>query len=906
MDHLQTFLNLHKAEKGGEYTHTSMGPPFKGKFYVSQIDLSQFYKIYNKIIESGKKLHLTEKHKDVSPIVIDIDFRFPSSEGTDRHYSKEHIRKIVSYYQSEILDHFDGNATAFVYEKGTKGRLVKTRIKDGIHIMFPYIVTDPMSQLVMRRRIVKRIKEDNVFGDLKLSNDEWDIFDEKVIDKNPWTMYGSCKTDDENVYKITHVFDNNMEERAIPETKKLIEILSLRNKSQDDQVEYKNEESKKIYNNLYQQWFKNKKSTVSTVFDTVNVDVNKIKQLVDMLDSRRADDYEDWTQLGWCLHNISPGLLNVWEEFSKKSDKYEEGKCSEVWNKARNDGGLNMASLYYWAKHDSPEEYKKFKTNRVYEEILKSLSQATDYSIARVLHMMFGHKYVLASLKDKCWYEFISKKVEDGKTIGLRWKPCEQGIFLRKRISNDLYEAYREAEKKWTKWYDGLGEEEMAEHRGQHEERHTQFSLMYRKLNTTKSKNDIMKAAEELFYYDDRFDKKFLEKLDSNRDLIGFENGIYDLGALRIDKYGNVLKDSDGNELKGVFREGKPNDYVSLSTRINYIPYDDTSEEVYRCKKFMEDIFPDEEIRFYILTLLAYCLSGHISEEKFWMFIGQSSNGKSAVLELYKHAFGDYFQTVSPKILTTRRNNPEGASPEIAKLKGARFVAISEPEKDDVIQGGFTKLISGGDDVSCRKLYKDSINYKPQFTLVLLSNYFLKINTTDDGIFRRLRAVECKVKFCDNPEEDNEYQKQIDRSLKDNFPNWAEAFMSILIEWYVGVYAISGLQEPDEVKIYTRQYQQSVDDILEYVNENITESSGNILSLSAIYTHFKNWIREQTDTGKAPTRKELRKSLEKKFGSAKKTKAGTLGWIGINLVDNEEEELEGEGEGDVGEGAELI
>jgi len=898
MNQLSNFLNEHKAAKGEEYTHTSMGnSPFKGTFFIPQIDLEKFYKLYKKVLGNGDKLHLTEKHRDASPVVIDLDFRFNSSSGIDRKYNLDHIKKVVSYYQMEINEAFEGDATAFVYEKGTSGRVAKTRIKDGIHIMFPFIVLSSKDQLVMRRKVVKRVKDNVVFSDLNLENDEWDIFDEGVIGKNPWTMYGSCKPDDVAVWKITHIFDSDLDTRSIPEFEELVETLSLRNKGQAEKVNFKDDSIRDEYTKLYDKWYKNKNKGNNIIQPIdAGVDVEKIKKLVDMLNPSRATEYTEWIELGWCLYNISPGLLGIWEEFSKKSDKYEEGTCSQRWNDSRVGGGLSIGTLYYWAKHDSPDKYKDFKKNRVYDEIMKSLTQQTDYSIAKVLHMMFGHKYVLASLKDKCWYEFISKtdKENPNITIGLRWKPCEHGIFLRKRISCDLYEAYRGAEKSWTDWYDKQDDAKREELRGSHEEKHGQFSQMYKKLNTTKTKNDIMKSAEEMFYYDDRFDNKFLEKLDSNKDLIGFENGVYDLAAPRVDNHGNVLRDANDNEICGVFREGKPSDYVSLSTYINYIPFDNSSEEVYRCKKFVDEIFPNTEMRDYVMTLFAYCLSGHISEEKFWIMIGTASNGKSALLELFKHSFGQYFQTVSSKILTAKRGSAEGASPELAKLKGARFVAISEPEKDDVIQGGFVKSLTGGDDISCRKLYKDPISYKPQFKLFLLSNYFLKINTVDQGVFRRLKAIECRVKFCDNPDENNDYEKQVDLKLKDNFPAWAESFMSILIQYYTDVYSkapLGGIPEPEEVKKYSSEYQRSVDDILEYMNEHIVKSVDNdtILGLGNLYKHFKAWIKDQKDGQKAQTRKELQEAIEKKYGPSKKQRGGLVGWAGINIAEYESE-----------------
>ena len=51
-----------------------------------------------------------------------------------------------------------------------------------------------------------------------------------------------------------------------------------------------------------------------------------------------------------------------------------------------------------------------------------------------------------------------------------------------------------------------------------------------------------MKECKEFFY-----DKTFIEKLNDQKNLIGFENGVYDLNT-------------------STFRGGLPSDYVSLTT----------------------------------------------------------------------------------------------------------------------------------------------------------------------------------------------------------------------------------------------------------------------------------------------------------------------------------------------------
>ena len=65
---LYEFLDERRVSKGNKYTHTSMS---KGSFYIDQTDYKQFLKLYyNHVFKEGNKAYLTEKHLDISPILI--------------------------------------------------------------------------------------------------------------------------------------------------------------------------------------------------------------------------------------------------------------------------------------------------------------------------------------------------------------------------------------------------------------------------------------------------------------------------------------------------------------------------------------------------------------------------------------------------------------------------------------------------------------------------------------------------------------------------------------------------------------------------------------------------------------------------------------------------------------------
>jgi hypothetical protein len=103
-------------------------------------------------------------------------------------------------------------------------------------------------------------------------------------------------------------------------------------------------------------------------------DIELAKQLVKILDKKRAENFNDWIRLGWCLRNIYIELLEDWDEFSKQSEKYESKCCDNVWFKMK-EGTLNMGTLHYWAKNDNPE-----KCNHIIKQRNKNI---TSYSGVR-------------------------------------------------------------------------------------------------------------------------------------------------------------------------------------------------------------------------------------------------------------------------------------------------------------------------------------------------------------------------------------------------------------------------------------------------------------------------------------------------------------------------------------------
>jgi len=73
------------------------------------------------------------------------------------------------------------------------------------------------------------------------------------------------------------------------------------------------------------------------------------------LSPERADDYEQWINVGIALRSVGdPYLLDDWIEWSKQSSKFTPGECERKWGGFK-PGNLTLGTLGHWAKLDGWE-----------------------------------------------------------------------------------------------------------------------------------------------------------------------------------------------------------------------------------------------------------------------------------------------------------------------------------------------------------------------------------------------------------------------------------------------------------------------------------------------------------------------------------------------------------------------
>ena len=129
------------------------------------------------------------------------------------------------------------------------------------------------------------------------------------------------------------------------------------------------------------------------------------------------------------------------------------------------------------------------------------------------------------------------------------------------------------------------------------------------------------------------------------------------------------------------FRKGCPDDYISLSTNINFIGKRSKFTEELKMKynnmcKFIEQILPVEEDRDNVISWFSQCLHGKVSDTRLQFWYGPGSNGKKSLYNLFRATFGDYCCELPFSVLNKLRQHNRY---NFINTKGKRCGLIKEP-----------------------------------------------------------------------------------------------------------------------------------------------------------------------------------------------------------------------------------
>jgi len=819
-----------------------------------------------------------EKTDRDTSLYLDFDIKYKKNERLFTIIEIEEIIKIINKLINKLFDIQNNNDTNNSENEINNKELIKAYLLvkdepiynkekevycDGFHIHYPFLILNKYNKFLLFDKIREKLINNKCMKTIchKTNCDIDSIFDKKVIsDTKWWFLYKSGKTiinDDvicESVYKVIKIFDYNCVECPLDKSNSIIKILSLRKPNTKINILTKS----KFYNE-YQQLensFNNhKKDPIENYF--MDIEKNDISQsiklipdegvniknilnknimtneelaikLVDLYSVKRADDYNTWISVGWALYNVSPRLLNAFHHFSKKSSKYSASSCNKVWKDCETyngDARYKISSLSKWAMEDNGEKFLQIKFEKT--TILFELIDFTkEFDICTIIHNYYGDEFVCYDLEKNLWAMH-----ENHRWFKLQ-KAQDLNIKLATEFIIDVAKISGIFNVKGTS-IGGLNSDlflEKAKH----------LNLLIKKLKENDYREKLIKSCSLIFF--DKYDN-FQEKLNENVDVIGFNNGIYDLKQMK-------------------FRKGIPEDYNTFTTKYNYIEYSLDHEYIIYIEKFFKMVLVDDKLVKYVLCYIASILRGGNTDQILMFWTGTGANGKGTINKFIDAMLGDYFATVKIELLTRKTGNANEASPALSDKPGKRLLSLQESDAGDKLQLGFMKSLTGGDKIQARGIFERPIYFIPQFKIVISCNEMPELGFVDGGTSRRLKVVKFTQKFVDNPTKSNEHK--INKNVDSELFKMKGAFMWLLLNKYYPIYINNGLSklEPECVQVATKSYQEDSNIILDYLNENYirTDNEKQIILIDDVWNLFGEW--HKTYTGNSNTKSPYTK---KKF-----------------------------------------
>lgn len=896
MSSFSTFLSKYIVHQDSDYySHQSMID--KVKYNFEQDDLDEMMELYCKVVYDTPDMPVSvmERSSDYTTLRGDFDMKIKKTDmerlklSMDApFYSMDEVKAVMNMFYEVIFTVVKNpkpyQLYCFLMEKKTpveSGEFVKS----GFHVEFPFILLSKADQSVV---VFPKLEKDYELLDIfaRFGEEYQKTFFDSNLINHSWLLYGSRKEVGAQTYRMSGIYDKYLKQVSLEDVLKertlyncnqeaivlneeasyyLPRIMSITHHGKKDYIcrtiPMELTSAKSTFKKLKPL---DKSMPDRPVASTPEECLKEVREIMPFLSAERASTYESWMRVGWALHNIGVGsqdALQIWIDFSKKTTKgnFSEAGCIYEWAKMdrKNDGPkVTLGTLRFYAKEDDEEEYVKYCRAKSKSVVLNSIEKngtLTPYAAAQAMYHQYKNDFVYT--ESKMWFYYDNH----------RWNPSPEGLELRKRICDlivpiqeridRLRREIREIDEKIRDQEENVGDveedEKVSEKDKQNKDKLRQLLIKEKnRLEDTTTKDKIIKECRELF-----LDKKFEEKTDSNVYLMGFNNGILDL-------------------TQGVFRDGRPDDFVTFCTGYDFKEFTDDAHEMKMVEEYLLKVFPDPEIRNYFLNQACLILRGGNILKKVMVWTGHGDNSKSVTIELLQNILGQYAIELPTALLTQQRAQSSAASPELVRTKGRRFAMIQEPDVNDTINTGILKQLSGNDVLSCRGLFQSQIEFRPQLKLAIICNKLPKVPSDDQATWNRLRVIPFEAKFIDPKECAPTFQEQfirkqfpMDPLFSEKLPKMKEAFMYMLFKRYLHgeKYGFSST-EPEKVICATKVYRAANDLYMNFLSEKLVEDTDSMgIMLADLYENFRMWFKNNYNSKYIPPKLEMVEYLKTRY-----------------------------------------
>ena len=276
------------------------------------------------------------------------------------------------------------------------------------------------------------------------------------------------------------------------------------------------------------------------------------------------------------------------------------------------------------------------------------------------------------------------------------------------------------------------------------------------------------------------------------------------------------------------------------------------------------DGIPRPDMEDYLQVVFGQAMFGRNDEQKLFVLTGSGGNGKSVMMDVLDHVFGDYSRKVDAEGLFGERRHTEST----AALRGVRLGFIEEGVQ--FLNTGHMKVLTGGGRISARRNFGHEFQFEPVMTLVMSCNELPRLGSVDDAIRRRIRVIP----FDNTPAEKN---PRLTRELVGEAPG--------ILNWLLGGYAkwCGGVEIPMDTDGFlpnasreaTEDYFKSQDAVHLFIEDRCDTGPGQEVGSGQLYMAYQNWCTEN-GIRKPWTKQRLSKDLSRRGYPSRHTMKGKV------------------------------
>lgn len=314
--------------------------------------------------------------------------------------------------------------------------------------------------------------------------------------------------------------------------------------------------------------------------------------------------------------------------------------------------------------------------------------------------------------------------------------------------------------------------------------------------------------------------------LDTNPRLVACENVVIEL-----------------TDTHAFTRPGKPDDLVSLSTRLQYKQY--SQDESSEFHQWMNKLFVDIELRDFMYRSFSSLLYGGCPEKAFQIWFGIANNGKSRLLDGIERALGEYYGRFNCSSMNETKDGK--ANSEMDQLGGKRVASSSEIQPGTQMDSSVIKALTGGDAIMTRALYKNSRKMDPMFHVIIACNFVPTFKGADKAMRNRVALIPYDSIFDDDAPDDIDEQIRTkhfkaDKQFKEKLSKIAPVLLHQMVIGYKN-YKEKGLQDyPECVTSLCESYWNDANYYKRFVDESMVFSSDSVCRFDEVYSRFCVWL----------------------------------------------------------------